>query len=85
MCGILFRLQLKKSLTNDSFHKELWNQLMILNNQRGNLIIAYRLIDNIVLLTPTYLMYAFLSQDRTVKGNYLNQSNHSLPLYIRSI
>ncbi|CAB5101217.1 hypothetical protein RhiirA5_348828 [Rhizophagus irregularis] len=35
MCGILFRLQLKKSFTNDSFHKELWNQLMILNNQRG--------------------------------------------------
>ncbi|GBB99862.1 hypothetical protein RclHR1_03660009 [Rhizophagus clarus] len=35
MCGVLFRLQFKKSLKDDSFHKELWNQLMIRNRQRG--------------------------------------------------
>ncbi|CAG8578991.1 2066_t:CDS:10 [Funneliformis mosseae] len=33
MCGILFRLQ--KSVINDSFHDELWNQLIIRNKQRG--------------------------------------------------
>ncbi|CAI2174150.1 8408_t:CDS:10 [Funneliformis geosporum] len=33
MCGILFRLQ--KSAINDSFHDELWNQLIIRNKQRG--------------------------------------------------
>ncbi|RIA96028.1 asparagine synthase-domain-containing protein [Glomus cerebriforme] len=35
MCGILFRLQFKKSATNDSFHNDLWNQLMMRNKQRG--------------------------------------------------
>ena len=42
MCGILIRLQFKKSAINDSFHDDLWNQLIFRNKQRGKFTVDYK-------------------------------------------